>query len=185
MAAFQAGRAAAAGLLMAAVIAGCGSNEGGDFGPLPPTVTRQDVENLPPGDKAEAFTGVYHSAWERLTACHCRAGNCGLIHTVVGEQITVDLQTTGVLSIYGSFPDDVQMKGGANRDGTFWCGAFQEVAPPIRQGYRKVTGTFTPIGGKPTTIQASSDRTITSLIGNPDDLDCDTTMTAEFVGQTP
>jgi hypothetical protein len=159
-------------VFVATFVAACDS--GGDFGPAPPTLTRQDVENLPPGDATgPTFTGVYRSIRERVVGCRCRVGNCSLIHAVVGEDVTVN-QFGGTVMIIGD--GNLTLNGGVNQNGTFWCGGFDEVGD-YSGGYVRVTGTFMPAGAQPTTIEISSDRTAKSLRGSPSDYDCDTTIT--------
>jgi hypothetical protein len=168
------GRLLGVGAVVATAIL-AGGCMGGDGAPVP-TLTRDDVTGLPPGDATgTTFSGYYLIASSRLDGCHCRVGQCGLFYPQVGG-LREFAQVDGALTEVGYPPSGT---GGVNADGTFWMG-FADESSEMTQ-YVLDEGQIQLAAGVP--VSASYTVTVT-FVGTLYTMDGDTPVDCDLRGKS-
>jgi hypothetical protein len=166
-------------LAIAAVLAG-GCLGTGSSEPVP-TLTRDDVTGLPPGDAVGTiFSGYYLVATSRLAGCHCRVGRCNLFYGTVGGLLQFEQQGGLFTSV------DPPLTGGINADGTFGVGGADESAEMTQ--YVREKGHIRLVDGVPDTATFTTTVTFVGEIYTMDgatDVDCDLRADGTFRYQGP
>lgn len=155
--------------------AGCSTGgEGSDLH----TFTRPDVIGMPRGNASgTTFSGSYLITRATLGACRCRVGSCGGVRPMPGGVATITQQD-------GLFTFDLGTvcTGGADQDGSCWCGAALE--EPENVAYGALEGKISVVNGRPTSIAFTIDQTGTATV-NGRNYDCDFRSTWEATFQGP
>jgi len=139
----------------------------------PPTLTNQDVTNLPPGDATvTTFSGTYVVQSASIVACYCRTGSCSTFQAQTGGMVTY-VQQAGQLSQVDTNGATVAT-GGVDQDGKFWLGGTSQVLGGT--SYDRVDGMFVLAGGSPSSANITTDSTATA--GAPLGFDCDVSAAA-------
>ena len=164
-------------LLVAAVVAGCGSGGGITDDPNLPTLTHDDVAGIPAGTATGmAFGGDYASVTEAIVGCHCRQGRCGMFQSGMDELTVIQADGSLTMNPSGLGPTP-QLLGGVDQDGTFSAGGFIESTGDVE--YVLFHGVFRLAGGKANSFQATYQKTVSSYSGGVP-FDCDFVVDASF-----